>query len=342
MAVRASRYRPELDAIRGVAIFLVLIDHMRAPGLQYGGIAGVTLFFVLSGYLITGLLMEEQQRTGRVSLRAFYERRIRRLIPALLVVVAAVGVILLALGRGTEYPAGAAVVLGYVANMSQDLWGIYPPLLGHAWSLSLEEQFYTLWPVMFIFLPRRFLVLGLIAFTVYPLFHRWELYGNHTRGDWWIDARGDALAWGVLLAIRGWRFPKWAGWFAASVLAFVVVSPHLAWPGALTVVALCAVILVGSSTWRHPAFVWLGTISYGLYLWHAVIFGLFDPILRGSHGPLVRVTMQVALSALALAVAVLSEQYVERPFRRSRLRDANERGVDHSASAGPALDGARA
>src|SRR5689334_2140724 len=139
----ALGYRPALDGVRCLAIVGVLAQHGRVPVFQGAGKIGVTLFFVLSGFLITRLLVEEANTTGRIDLRGFYTRRALRLFPALaaVVVISIAGSV--ATGKGLG---GAQYTLLYVANIARAA-GRAMPFLAHTWSLSLEEQFYVFWPV---------------------------------------------------------------------------------------------------------------------------------------------------------------------------------------------------
>jgi peptidoglycan/LPS O-acetylase OafA/YrhL len=151
-------YRPELDGLRAVAVLAVVLYHLHGPQAPIlGGFLGVDLFFVLSGFLITRLLLEDHRRRGSISLRSFYRRRMARLFPALAVVLAFVTLDAVTIGSGgprTQLLAGVAATIGYSANW---LWGT-----GHAfgtldamWSLSVEEQFYVVWPFAFLLIMRR-------------------------------------------------------------------------------------------------------------------------------------------------------------------------------------------
>ncbi|MGI8547896.1 MAG: acyltransferase family protein, partial [Gemmatimonadaceae bacterium] len=154
-ATRAALgYRPELDGLRAVAVLGVMVFHSGVA--LTGGFLGVDMFFVLSGFLITALLMEEWQTGGSISLRAFYARRAIRLLPALLGVLAVLWLAVLFLGdRFKTSPAimlsTTGYTLGYMANwvmaLHLDEW---PTPLGHFWSLAVEEQFYLIWPVLLV------------------------------------------------------------------------------------------------------------------------------------------------------------------------------------------------
>ena len=143
--------RPELDGIRAVAVLLVLAGHAQLPYPSGGGAPGVTLFFVLSGFLITRLLVEERQRTGRVDYKAFYIRRVRPLVPALGALVAATTAIL-----GRQEPSALTAVDRCSLRFQHR--GVQPGLplglVGHTWSLSLEEQFYLPWPPLMLLAAR--------------------------------------------------------------------------------------------------------------------------------------------------------------------------------------------
>ncbi|HEX6569750.1 MAG TPA: acyltransferase, partial [Acidimicrobiales bacterium] len=152
---------PALDGLRGLAVVAVVVFHL---GHIDGGFLGVDLFFVLSGFLITSLLVTEHRRHGAIDLRAFWVRRARRLLPALLLTLAGVGALLAALTPAADRPrfrGDALATLGYAANwqaMADDVgyWDMFarPSPLDHMWSLAIEEQFYLLWPP---------LVLGLLV-----------------------------------------------------------------------------------------------------------------------------------------------------------------------------------
>src|SRR6185369_3060158 len=158
MAAQGSglAYRPELDGIRGIAILLVLAQHINLPSSTLAGLVGVNLFFALSGYLITTLLISEQDGTGKIDLRRFYERRVRRLVPALVAVVFVTGILMAIQGNLAGYFGPAAVSLFYVSDIAKAI-GYDLGYVGHTWSLAMEEQFYLLWPALVIFVPRRWL-----------------------------------------------------------------------------------------------------------------------------------------------------------------------------------------
>ncbi len=354
-------YRPALDGVRGLAVAAVLAFH-GGVGSVRGGFLGVDAFFVLSGFLITSLLLAEQARTGRIGLVAFWGRRIRRLLPALLLLLAVV----VPASRWLLPPAeigalrtDALAALGYFANWRMTYRGgdyfvatAAASPLQHTWSLGIEEQFYLLWPLIVVLLlvrARRALLavalVGAAASTITaailfdPAAPDRVYYGTDSRAA--APLIGCALA--VLLGPTGLagspgrhravpriRHP----WLGASALVSAVLIGWL-WTnavgsepwlyrggllaGALAVAAVIAhaVISPDSPTGRLlavPPLIWLGQISYGVYLWHWPLFGWLTAGRTGLSGPL----LLLARCAVTLAVAAASYRMLERPVRTGR------------------------
>ena len=143
------QYRPELDGLRALAVVLVMGSHFNLPGFSSGGFVGVTLFFVLSGYLITSVLVAERHAIGSVSLRRFYLRRAARLLPALAVLLVVVGGSLVAMDAAGVAAAGVTSAALYVSNLAVAA-GVNTGPLEHTWSLAIEEQFYLVWPAVLL------------------------------------------------------------------------------------------------------------------------------------------------------------------------------------------------
>ena len=311
---------PALDGLRGVAILLVVSVHFT--GVPKGGGLGVDLFFVLSGFLITTLLLEERERDGRIRIRAFYERRARRLLPALAVLLFAFLAIDAAQGRnGLSQVADYGLYAGnaYEAFVSS----ISTPSLGlvHLWSLAQEEQFYLLWPLAFLLAvrssrPARWLAALfalLVCYRIALVAHGAPMF----RIDRGPDTQTEPLVAGCLIAFlryQGlrWRPPPYLTVVAMATFVFGAVD-FLGWymrplcEGAAAVLILAAVgdpefARLVSWGWLR----WSGRISYSLYLWHYVILWAF-----GWHERLLAL-------AVSFLVAWLSYRYVERPFRRRR------------------------
>ena len=346
---RSLAYQPALDGLRAVAVSLVLVFHGGASWMT-GGYVGVSVFFTLSGYLITTLLLVEHDRTGSIRLGAFYARRMKRLLPASLICLVAVTVLWRAGwagGNGTTMRRDLLGALFQVFNWVKLLGGqSYAQLLDatlgrvgpleHYWSLAIEEQFYWVWPVTMLVLLRwvhrpgaRVVALGgaaVVAAIGAPLIAR------HWGGDaayWSTPARaGEILVGAAVAALLRWRpitSPR-AGWLAPVGLAAIVVAA-CTWPadhgpaytGWLPLFALAsAAVLVGvqvPSVLRMALssrpLVWLGSVSYGVYLYHWPLFVVLTADRVHLHG--------LALFALRIAatlgLATLSMRLVERPVR---------------------------
>lgn len=350
---------PALDGLRGVAVLLVVVSHtalLTIPGafgisftninrIVRGGFFGVDIFFVLSGFLITSLLLREQVNDGRIRFGNFYARRALRLLPALVVLLFAHAVY----AAVTGLPADAEVntvwsALLYVLNWRAAFSSAPLALgMGHLWSLAVEEQFYLVWPavlVLFFGLRRRasFVSALLITAIVVVVVHRALVWGD---GVWWIppfirtDTRADSLLVGVLLAslwVRG-RTPTRglvpAAWIASVGLvvciAFTNQEASFVYRGGFTLFALLvAVVVLAAVDGRWPGCRVLelgplrlvGRVSYGLYLWHLPIFVAVDRYTTGWSASL-RVLFAYGLTVLFTA---LSWRFVEQPALRLKKR----------------------
>jgi peptidoglycan/LPS O-acetylase OafA/YrhL len=306
-------HRPALDGIRGAAVFIVIADHAGFLPEPAGGI-GVTLFFVLSGFLITRVIVEARDsRTW--SMAGFVANRFVRLFPALAVMVAVVSGILLARGLPVrDVTARAVPALTYVQNMAPRLSF---QVFGHTWSLGVEEQFYLLWPLALPWVMRRarphvFLALviaGSVAVEI--LFPR----------DW-LPMHAYALLAGCALALRRpgpanrWMFPAGALALAVSMVLgpsftqLYVYGPMIATPGAVLMVAGA---LPGNRFLEASPLRFTGRISYAAYLWHVPLLRLTGATYAGAAA--------IPPIVLAVIVAVASTLIIEEPARRAwRLR----------------------
>ncbi|HEX6513709.1 MAG TPA: acyltransferase [Chloroflexota bacterium] len=325
--------RPGLDAVRAVAALLVVVSHLEIPHLSEAGTTGVTIFFVLSGYLITGILVKERRRTGTIHLGAFYLRRARRLLPALvpniLVVVALLEVV-------THQHAALWPILGaftYTFNWLAILFHGYGPAdpFGYFWSLSVEEHFYLVWPVLLLGLSRWLSVRRLLLVTLglLTISLAWRL----TFWDAWLnrvymgsDTEAYSLLAGCALALAeesglNWR-PSW--WAVMPAVAAVAASCYLVQPTHVfelvqpTVVA-GSVILVArarAAAAAPRALVEIGLQSYGLYLWHVPLLFLAYQL------TLPRVVAAAAGLIVTGVLVTLSYRFVEQPFLRWRSPSA--------------------
>lgn len=328
----AVTYRPDIDGLRAVAIVPVVLFH-AFPTLVPGGFVGVDVFFVVSGWLIGGIVFAEQAR-GRFSLLDFWSRRAVRLLPALLVVLAftlAAGWVLLLpdewrmLGRHVR--AGAT----YLSNVTLaresgyfDTAAELKPLL-HLWSLAIEEQFYLVFPLLALALAKRpgwaVPVLGalLAASFGYGLLDT----GRNPAAAYFLpQSRVWELLAGVLLARLGTvRIPGWAGTAGlAAILAVAFLydrnAPYPGWRALVPVLGTVLVIAAGPGGWAnrllsHRAAVAVGLVSYPLYLWHWPLLSLARIVEGAEPAAWVRAALLATAAALALATYL----WVERPVR---------------------------
>ena len=329
MQVMTVQRWPELDGLRGLAILLVVVAHANLIAAAAGGMVGVTLFFVLSGFLITHLLIQERDGWGRIDLRAFYARRALRLLPALFVYL--VGFTLIASVLGLGFPVWETIwpPALYVANYSQlfgmDLWAHR-----HTWSLAVEEHFYLIWPVLVgLGATKRPRLLGVAV----GLLMLWRLVIGTIDPIWAYhatDTNAFALGIGCLVAVlyqRGRRLslPSWSAALGVSFLVLLSLVPYRSmddlyrigvWMPILA--ALVSALLVWVSVDERRSFLsakslrWFGGISYALYLWHAPV--LLLPGLNETR------TMRAAGIAIAIGIAWCSWLVVEGPIQRSRTR----------------------
>lgn len=339
---------PALDGLRGLAILLVLLFH-TAPGGQAflpGGFLGVDLFFVLSGFLITSLLLQERKRTGTISLRQFYLRRALRLFPALAVLLLAVAMYATArlpeVEQGKVYR-GILASTFYYSNwiLSREQAALH--MLNHTWSLSIEEQFYICFPLCISILLARGASLKLLACILAlsscgsALLMALYYVGPETYFVAYerTDSHMAPILLGALVAVLRFesvdrRSSSWIGILAlGGILALSVFANFrdaFMYRGGFYLFAMCSAYLVGelafhpnvflSSFFSHPICQWLGRISYGLYLWH---FPIFVAISNEDPGPQGWGHFSAGLF-LSFLCAALSYYFVEQPCLKLKRR----------------------
>jgi len=352
-------YRPALDGLRGIAILSVIFAHSERTG-GAGGPIGVDIFFVLSGFLITCLLLEEWDQFHFIRLRAFYARRALRLLPALLVLLSVVVTFYWLVGprsSAVRTTVDALIALFYSTNWAF-VFGFRQPahVLTHTWSLSIEEQFYLTWPAILILLLRlcrtrrsmvTWIALGLFLVLVEKVTILAVVPVNGLRWiDWATECRGDPLLVGCAMAIilssglvtlhvQVRRVVQGLAWCVAVpallLLNIIDVPPQFSWIGLHLTIALCAATimfeaLVAETGLIHnflaqPWLVYIGRISYGLYLWHYPIF----VVVQSYHS---RPSSELCLEVFLTAAAALTSFYLlERPVlqfkQRFRAREYN-------------------
>jgi peptidoglycan/LPS O-acetylase OafA/YrhL len=358
MSTSSNRYIQSVDGLRAVAVIAVLLYHLGIDWIP-GGFLGVDLFFVISGYVITGLILDSIERSGGLDLRAFYLSRVRRLLPALIAMV-----IFTTIYIGVYAPETVRRFLGdlpYVfsgtmnwalVNRQQDYFEAIgrPPLLQHTWSLAVEAQFYLIWPLVLLFVLRYFgkknislvaLAIALasgIALFVYSIqIDIRESAVSHVYFG--TDTHSIGLFLGAALAVswkpqnltkeitkRAQDFIDLIGVFGLLGLlsAFLFINEsdptlyRVAFP--LTAIFGCATLI----SVIHPASrfapllstkpaLWIGERSYGIYLWHWIVFQLTRPSLDLVGDDWALYSLRVLI---VFALADISYRYIETPVRR--------------------------
>jgi peptidoglycan/LPS O-acetylase OafA/YrhL len=344
MAIPRSNwgYVPALDGLRAIAVLLVVGFH-RFGDLLPGGYIGVDIFFVLSGLLITRILVSELDSSGRVSLRGFYRRRALRLLPALLVLCAVMAVVVLAFAQLDDRDPTWLGIVGALTYSSSVLaagghrLGAFLP----TWSLSVEEFFYVLWPLALVGLARwsrrrlPVVVAGLaVLAAAYTVFARVVLGFDDLRMAYAADTRAVQLmaggAIGLLLPwVRARLTTRATMLIAICLVAFVMkpaaLLPEFYFNGGSIIVAVLAAVLVGylagsttgpfvrALSWAP--LVWIGKRSYGIYLWNLPVVALVR--LTSWSGP----WQFVVKAVLSIAIPALSYAFVELYFLRRKGRE---------------------
>jgi peptidoglycan/LPS O-acetylase OafA/YrhL len=344
-------FRPDVEGLRAIAVVLVLLDHAGLAALS-GGYVGVDVFFVLSGFLITGLLLKEHERDGRVSLTRFYARRARRLLPAgSLVLIATVLASYQYLGESranrvaedARWSALFASNVRFIQQGTDYLDAQLPPSpLQHFWSLAVEEQFYAVWPALIILLaalaksiPLR-LKLGVVLTAIIAASLLWSMRQttvNGTAAYFSPLPRACELGAGALLAVVAGRLlyvPRflgivmsWGGVAIIIVTAFVF-DAATQFPGkAVAIPVIGTVLAVGGGTIAPGGgaetilkvfpFQWIGRLSYSLYLWHWPLL----VIAAGRAGRELTLGQNLLLCVVALVLAAATFQLLEDPVRDS-------------------------
>jgi peptidoglycan/LPS O-acetylase OafA/YrhL len=346
-------FRPDLEGLRAVAVSLVLLYHAAVPGFG-GGYVGVDVFFVLSGFLISGLLLRELEASGTISLPSFYARRLRRLLPAvalLILVTVVASVVLLSPLRAGDVAADGVAAALYSSNLRFAVQAtdylqseLAPSPLLHLWSLGVEEQFYLFWPALLLLATRasanRRVRVGMVAASVVVASFALSLWLTTASAPWAffsLPSRAWELGIGALLAVGAYRLATLprrlaglAGWFglAMIVASALLIDTSTPFPGMAALLPTVGTALAmlpgmrGSTEAPEPARLlgwrparFLGRISYSLYLWHWPILVLPTAV-AGEALPL---PVRVGLMLAAIPIAYASQRWLEDPIRRGRL-----------------------
>ena len=347
-------FRPDVQGLRAVAVVLVVLFHAHVPGLG-GGYVGVDVFFVISGFVITGVLLRERRATGSTSILGFYGRRVRRIIPAAtLVIITAVIASYVLLGplSGNQNADDARWASVFLINIHFASTGtnylssqLPPSVLQNYWSLAVEEQFYLVYPTVFLAvaalpwrqsLRRRLAIVLGVAVVISFVASVSQTKSNPTAAYFsplprvWELALGGLVALGTVslrrLPTLVAAFASWVG-LGSILLAAFVFSSTTAYPGwavALPVVGTALVIAGGvvkpvfgaESLLRLRPFQWVGLISYSLYLWHWPILTIAA---QRSRTGTVSVADALWWVLLSVVLAILTYLLLENPIRHSRF-----------------------
>lgn len=337
-----ARHLPALDGIRALACAAVVAYHVQFWGVA-GGWVGVDLFFVLSGYLITGILLAEKRATGEIDLRRFYLRRAGRLYPALIVMVVLSAFFFWTMATPGVFAVNALLALTYTSDLARWFTTHGDGALSHTWSLAVEEQFYLLWPLILLRLRSRRAVAVVAAILCLASLSAMTASGWVTTSATYFGPH--ARAWEVLAgACLAARPPRWgrrgadaAAWsglalVGATLAVVALTTPQWtwapqAWPEAFATVVGSLLLIAGltrgsrlTALFSLPAMQWIGQRTYGIYLFHVPVRDAMQATLHLRH------TVTMALIVLVtIVIAAASFRWIEVPVRdlvrrRSALR----------------------
>ena len=346
-----------LDGLRAAGVMAVVVYH-ASLGWAVNGYAGVDLFFALSGFLITWLLIAERQRTGTIALPAFYMRRFLRLVPALTVTLVIVSLLAVASDGPGVVLRGVLASMVYLSNWWMAI-GNEMPLLEHTWTLAIEEHFYIVWPMLVVLgwsrnrarrLTAIFLGAALVAVMAMP----WTSQIVPVKVTY---LRGFSIVLGSLLAIAmqyrppGTRVIRWLGPAASvsflaliAILLVPVALPGQLMSGLVSVPAWLTLIVIAASVATPQVAIirilswgplrWIGKRSYGMYLYHFPVLSLFMHNIELPFPHAVRMGIAILLT---LVLTGLSYRFVESPALRLKSRFASDQPALARVPAEPAV-----
>lgn len=323
-------YKPQLDGIRAFCIIFTIFFHLPGRPLLINGSVGVDVFFALSGWLITWLLVQEFERTGGIRLPAFYIRRIFRIVP-LYILTVIVYVVLASAGMKATGSSELGAALPYMLTFNME----YRPaaagnLFGHAWTLGIEEKFYLVWPlILWASIRRPALAMGMAILCVAALFVALGVTPFVERGY-------SGLGFGAALALIASRRENLVAWLRthaiAGYLLGVMVVPYalsIVWPKLAVFNILIAMLAAGAiaSLWfndrqRAYSFLsmkplpWLGRLTYAIYLIQSVVIRAVEAVLQKLHMPLGGIALFLVVYPACIVGAWILHIVVEKPFIR--------------------------
>ncbi|RCS58819.1 acyltransferase family protein [Microbacterium sp. JB110] len=343
-ATGGANWRPDIQGMRALAVGLVVLAHVHLAGFE-GGFVGVDVFFVISGFLITQLLLREVDKTGTVSISQFYVRRARRILPAAtfvtvcILIYAALALPTARLGQNTQDSVWSAFFLsnwGFAASDTDYFSTNAPSFFQHFWSLAVEEQFYLLWPLLVLALvPRiRKRTFALVAGGLLVVSLGWSIfYTAHDAAPAYFNtpARAYELMVGAILAcvIAGPLRSRWrhlAGFAGIALIMYAALTFNEAtpFPGSLAlipVVGTALLLAAGPDTFTGRVLSWrplryIGDISFSLYLWHWPVALGVQQVMPHTAPFLQQAGLTIGIS---VALAALTFHFVERPFQRKQV-----------------------
>ncbi|MGJ7603552.1 acyltransferase family protein [Variovorax sp. LT1R20] len=321
------QYNPALDGVRALSILAVVLFHCEVPGAR-GGFVGLDVFFVLSGYLITSLLATEY-RNGGIEVGRFYARRALRLYPTLLLMIAAYVVLAPILWPADNRWLSAALAALYVYDYALPFWEL-TYTIGHTWSLGVEEKFYLLWPLLLPLVlrtrhPVRWLVSAFLAVTAWRYFV--ALNWTWAQAYFCFDTRMSGILLGAIAALTRFKVSRHALAMACVALAVLMTLPSLptidqteAVTLRITLAELSAFVLVCHAAENRKAsflasrpMVYIGRLSYGIYLWH------FPLVLLLRYTQPLWITLSATI-VFSFAMAAICLHLVDTPLKRWRQK----------------------
>jgi peptidoglycan/LPS O-acetylase OafA/YrhL len=345
-------YRPEIEGLRAIAVGAVILYHAQITIFGHqpfkGGFIGVDIFFVISGYLITSIILKELVTTGSFSFKHFYERRVRRILPALLFVMLVslpFALMYLLPSSFVDFSKSILYSIGFSSNFyfhysGQEYGaesGLLKPFL-HTWSLSVEEQFYILFPIVllitFKYFRKHLLTILVIVLIISLQMADWGSRNNPSFNFYVLPTRGWELLAGSILAYfeitLGHRsknktlnliLPSVGGFLIGhSILLFNDKIFHPSFYTLSPIIGVCLIIWFSNKDelitkiLSTKLFVWIGLISYSLYLWHYPIF-VFSRITEFNQGSLFN---KLLLGIILIIISIFSYYFIERPARKKK------------------------